>query len=264
MADQNLNYEFVLIAGTAGMLLLVCSIVTFIYLYQRKLIKRKVAYQAIENLLRQQELKSAYALLEGQDMERQRIAEDLHDNLGSILVTLSLYAHTLEKTSSEAERGVLTQKIREVAKNAADVTRTIAHKLDSASLRHFGLKAAITDLVQAVNNNGAIFIEAHVDLHKELPTESSINLYRIIQELVNNTLKHARASRAHIEISPISSNALSFIYEDNGIGFSFENANNKGMGLRNLSARAEKLNAQIAFGEYNKNGFSISLEIPYV
>jgi signal transduction histidine kinase len=252
----------ILVIGTTGMLALATGIVTFIYLYQRKLIKRKLAYQEIENLLRHSELKSAYALLEGQDMERQRIAEEIHDNLGSILVTLSMYAHTLHKTDVPEEKAQLADKIGEIARQAHEEARRISHKLDSGALRHFGLESAIKDLINAVNNSGAITVEANIDIDRELPTEAGLNVYRIIQELINNTLKHAKASRINIDISPISNEYISFIYEDNGTGFSLEDGQKKGMGLRNLAARAEKLNAHLTFGEEAKSGFSVALEIP--
>jgi two-component system, NarL family, sensor kinase len=252
----------ILILGTFGMLALATGIVTFIYLYQRKLIKRKIAYQEIENLLRHQELKSAYALLEGQDMERQRIAEDLHDNLGSVLVTLSMYAHTLNRTTSQEEKQLLIEKISDISRQAHDQVRKISHQLDSGALRHFGLQSAIKDLADAVIHSGAVSVDANVDLQKEIPTEMSLNIYRILQELINNTLKHAKATKITIDLSQISPACISMIYEDNGIGFSMLDSQKKGMGLRNVTARAEKLNAQLSFGDEGASGFSVSLEIP--
>lgn len=262
MEVKTLNNEIILILGSAGMLFLVASIITFIYLYQRKLIKRKIAYQEIENLLHQQELKSAYALLEGQDMERQRIAEEIHDNLGSIHVTLAMYAHSLSRASSEEEKNNLAEKISGIARQATEEARKISHRLDSASLKHFGLQAAINDLVRAVNDSGAVAVEANIELSSELSNESSLNLYRILQELVNNTLKHAHATKITIDISQISHDHISMIYEDNGIGFHPGERAHKGMGLRNIMARAEKLNAQINFGEQTGSGFSVAFEIP--
>jgi len=75
-----------LAVGASGMLTLAVGIILFVFFYQRKLLKRKVAYQEIEDLLNQQELKNAYALLEGQEQERKRVSKELHDNLGSLLV----------------------------------------------------------------------------------------------------------------------------------------------------------------------------------
>lgn len=260
-AGQISSY-LVLIVGSGGMLLLATTIITFVYLYQRKLIKRKIAYQEIENLLRRQELKSAYALLQGQDMERQRIAEDLHDNLGSILVTLSMYAHSFRRANTPEEQSDLLKKIIEISDKATDETRKISHQLDSGALRHFGLEAALKDLVQALNSSNAIAIEAHIDLQGEMSNETGMNLYRILQELINNTLRHARASKINIDLTQISKECISFIYEDNGIGFASTDKNRRGMGLRNIHARVEKLNGHVTFGEKSRTGFSAAFEIP--
>ena len=252
----------VLVWGTAMMLFLTTVIVMFIYLFQRKLIKRKLAYQKIENLLNQQELKSAYSLLEGRDIERQQIAEEMHDNLGSILVTLSMYTDALQKQVAMDEKEKLTQKIGEIAHHAMAEVRKISHRLDSGSLQHFGLKAAMEDLVTAVNESASVSIFSTIDFQSSLPYETSINLYRILQELLNNTLKHAHASLVTLEIAEVNSTYISFIYEDNGVGFSMDALNQKGMGLRNIRARVEKLNGEISFEKKPTNGFSVVIEIP--
>ncbi len=260
--SREIGSYITLLFGTAGMLLLATSVITFVYVYQRKLIKRKIAYQEIENLLGKQELKSAYALLEGQEMERQRIAEELHDNLGSILVTLSLYVHSLKRSTPD-ERPALENKIIEMADQATSETRKISHKLDSRELRHFGFEASVRDLIQAVNASNAIAIESHIDIQDEISHETSFNLYRIIQELINNTLKHARASKITIDLTQLNKECISFIYEDNGVGFSVAD-DHRGMGLRNIYARAEKIRAHYTFGEKSKSGFSAAFEIPLI
>lgn len=257
-----MNNETVLIIGSLGMLLLSTAIIGFIYLYQRKLIKRKLAYQKIEDLLKHQELKSAYALLEGQDLERQRIAEEIHDNLGSAFVTLSMYADALGKSLASGERQRIEEKIGDIARQAIQEVRKISHRLDSGALHHFGLKAAVMDLVSAINESGTIAIELNLNLSGKLTNEISINLYRILQEFLNNTLKHAEASKIAIEISQITDKYISFVYEDDGIGFSMESIHGKGMGLRNIRARVEKLNGQISFEKKPTNGFSAVIEIP--
>lgn len=243
------------------MLFLTTVIVMFIYLFQRKLIKRKLAYQKIENLLNQQELKSAYSLLEGQDIERQRIAEEIHDNLGSILATLSMYAHAIQKQQSLEEKLKYEEKISEITQHAMQEVRKISHRLDAGALKHVGLKNAIQDLIGAVNKTSGIKAVASLELPGNLPAELSINLYRILQELLNNTLRHANATEISLEITTVNK-TLSFIYEDNGPGFSTDNLKQKGMGLRNMTARVEKLNGNISFERKPTNGFSTVLEIP--
>lgn len=261
-SSGQLNPYIVLTLGTTGMLVLTISIITFVYLYQRKLIKRKIAYQEIEALLQQEELKAAYALLEGQEMERQRIAEELHDNLGSILITLSMYAHTFQRASSSGGQEDLIERIVDLTARANDETRKLSHKLDTGALRHFGLKAALHHLVDAINKSGSIEVEAFIELNGEIANEVSLNIYRIVQELVNNTMKHAKASKINIDITQINKEYISFIYEDNGIGFAVEEKTHNGMGMRNINARAEKLNAIVTFGRKTKTGFTAVFEIP--
>jgi two-component system NarL family sensor kinase len=253
--------EIALVWGTAMMLFLITVIVMFIYLFQRKLIKRKMAYQEIENLLNQQELKSAYNLLEGQDIERQRIAQEIHDNLGSTLATLSMYAHALQKQKSQEERIKYEEKIFEITNQAIIETRKISHRLDATALNNFGLNSAMQDLIDAINETTGIKAKAIIELSSDLPPIVSTNLYRILQELINNTLKHANATSIYVELESINQ-TLTFIYEDNGIGFLINDLNQKGMGLRNIKNRVEKMNGIISFEQKPSNGFSTVIEIP--
>jgi two-component system, NarL family, sensor kinase len=105
-------------------------------------------------------------------------------------------------------------------------------------------------------------VEAHIDLQSEIPNETGLNLYRILQELINNTMKHAHASKINIELSQVRTEYISFIYEDNGNGFSISQVNRRGMGIRNIRARVEKMNGQVTFGEKSSTGFSSTFEIP--
>jgi signal transduction histidine kinase len=262
MENKGLNNEIILILGSAGMLFLVASIVTFIYLFQRKLIKRKIAYQEIENLLRQEELKSAYARLQGQEAERQEIARHIHDSLASAFVTISMYADSINRAKTEADRRDLAEKMGRAAREASEQARIISHRLDSPSLHHFGLGAALSDLIATVNNSGSITIESNIEPIRPLPTEASLNVYRIAQELINNTLKHARATRISIDLSQVNTDYISLIYEDNGIGFVLNESQKRGMGLRNVQARVEKLNASMTLGDRLPTGFSVAFEIP--
>lgn len=258
---QTITNQTALVWGTAMMLFLTTATVMFIYLFQRKLIKRKLAYQRIENLLSQQELKSAYSLLEGQDIERQRIAEEIHDNLGSILATLSMYTHALQNQKDADQRIRYGQKINEIAHQAISEVRKISHRLDASALNHVGFKNAVQDLIDAVNETGGLTVTAQIELTVNLPADVSTNLYRILQELLNNTLKHAHATAVSLDIATVDK-SLSFIYEDNGTGFIPVHTTQKGMGLRNIIARVEKLNGLISFEKTPANGFSTVIEIP--
>lgn len=252
--------EIILIFGTFGMLLMAFSIVLFIYLYQRKLIKKNLENQQIQDLLREQEIKATYALLEGQDKERKRIAAELHDNLGSILVTLNMYADTLQTKKSE-DIPDLAKKISEVAQLANEETRKISHNLDSGLLLHFGLEAAIMQLTEAVSSAKKIQFQTSIQIEK-ISSDIGLEIYRVIQELVNNTLKHSNCTKVHLELSQVN-HSLSLIYEDNGIGFK-KSKIVAGMGLKNIENRAKKLDGELTIDSSPGKGSTFIIEIAQI
>ena len=240
------------------MLLLAFSIVLFIYLYQRKLIKKNLENQQIQNLLSEQETKTAYALLEGQDKERKRIAAELHDNLGSILVTLNMYADALQ-TKKPEEMKRLAEKIGETTRLANEETRKISHSLDSGMLNHFGLEAAIKQLSEAVSSIRKLTFNISIQIEENLGSEISLEIYRMIQEMVNNTLKHAKATKIHLELTQMGK-SLNLIFEDNGIGFN-RNEITRGMGLKNIESRVQKLNGDLTIDSRINKGSTFIIEI---
>ncbi|WP_462247597.1 sensor histidine kinase [Ekhidna sp.] len=248
--------DSILFIGTLGMIVLAFAIVLFIYLYQRKLIKKSLENQQIQDLLREQEMKATYALLEGQDKERKRIAAELHDSLGSILVTLNMYADTLQ--SKGTTENDLIRKISETAQLANEETRKISHSLDSGMLKHFGLEAAIKQLSEAVSDAKQIQFGLEIQIGK-ISSDIGLEIYRIIQELVNNSLKHSQCTTIRLELNSIEDN-LNLIYEDNGIGF-LKSQITPGMGLRNIENRVSKLNGDLTIDSSPDRGSTFIIEI---
>ncbi|WP_420576102.1 sensor histidine kinase [Ekhidna sp.] len=253
-----IDTEYVLFFGSFGMLFLAFSVVLFIYLYQRKLIKKNLENQQIQNLLSEQEAKTTYALLEGQDKERKRIAAELHDNLGSILVTLNMYADALQ-TKKPEEMKRLAEKIGETTRLANEETRKISHSLDSGMLNHFGLEAAIKQLSEAVSSIRKLTFNISIQIEENLGPEISLEIYRMIQEMVNNTLKHAKATKIHLELTQMDK-SLNLIFEDNGIGFD-RNEITRGMGLKNIENRVQKLNGDLTIDSRISKGSTFIIEI---
>ncbi|WP_420583270.1 sensor histidine kinase [Reichenbachiella sp.] len=250
----------ILILGTSGMFLLTTAIVLFIYLYQRKLLKRKLEYQEIEDLLKKQELKSAYSILEGQERAYKQVAEELHDNLGSMLVTLNMLSDTLPKKSDPESLKSLAAKISEIAAQATEATRKISHSLHSGLLKHFGLGAAINELIGALNESQTIQVTSHIDLGEEMDSQTNVQVYRIVQELLNNTLKHARASTINIDLT-LARDHFTLIFEDNGIGFDTNQADN-GLGLKNLRSRVDRMDGHLTIESNKGKGTTTIIELP--
>ncbi len=238
-----MSQEAYLILGTSSMVVMMMAIIWFVYIYQRKLAARAKAYAEIEKLMQEQALQSAYSVIEGQDLERKRIAAELHDNIGSLLATLKIYSDLSISNPEEGER--LNGKINTLSEQLSNEVRKLSHKLDFRTLSGFGFPVAVAQLCEAISVSGKLNATSFIDLQKKLNDTVSLNLYRIIQELFTNTLKHADASKARVEVTAID-NELTLIYEDNGKGFNVQQAT-AGMGMQNIQQRAHLINGRLTF-----------------
>ncbi|WP_131539149.1 sensor histidine kinase [Pedobacter nototheniae] len=247
-----------LILGTSSMVLMMIAIIYFVYIYQRKLSVKANAYREIEKLMQQQELQSVYSLIEAQERERKRIAEELHDNVGGLLATLKIYSDLAVAKEDFEEIKTLNNKINVLTENLGDEIRKLSHALDLRTLSGFGLKVAVEQLCEAISDSGKIKVTAIVDLAQPIAEGISIQLYRIIQELFTNTLKHAMATEVRLEISLIEKE-ITLIYEDNGKGFEMNNVSN-GMGISNINSRVGYVNGKLTF-DSTSNGTTYILEL---
>jgi signal transduction histidine kinase len=222
-----------------------------------KRIQAREAYQKeINNLLQSQELKSVEAMLSGQDKERKRIAQDLHDRLGSILSATKMYFESVlpEKLLS-SEKG---EKACNLLDQAIDQTRLISYDLTSGVLSKFGFAAALEDLKQTVEGSGSIKMLLNLSNNSQRFTaDTEINLYRIVQEAVSNILKHAEATEIKIRLN-LSENQYLLSIEDNGKGFDTSVAQT-GMGLQNMLARTGKFKGDYSIKSEPGNGTHIHI-----
>lgn len=251
---------YILVIGSLGMLAIVSAFILLVYLYQRKMIRKQLAYVQIEKLLQKQELNSAYSLIEGREEERKKIAEDLHDSLGSLLAALRMYSDLLMEQSEEPEVKRLAERMSDLAAQTASEARRISHDLDSG-IKNFGLEAAIRKLMDTVRDGQRMEVLTTVDLSENINDKMSLNLYRIVQELVNNTLKHARATLIRLELSCIGHEYISLIFEDNGVGFNPDSAT-RGLGLRHIQTRVDRFKGTVTIDARPGRGTTCIIEIP--
>lgn len=237
------------------MLLLIVVIVVALMKYFRK----KSEFESIEELLRKQELGSAYSVIEAQETERKKIAADIHDNVGNLLATLKMYSDLILQQESDPEQKRLNEKINDITELVTSEIRKISHSLDSGTVQSFGLKAATAHLIEAVQHSGKLSISHFYDTPHPISSERSLHLYRIIQELITNTLKHARATRARLDVSTVNGD-INLIYEDNGVGFD-TSAVPEGIGLRNIRHRVSHLNGDLKI-ESSGQGTTFIIDIP--
>ncbi len=253
---------YIISGGT--IILLLCVLLAFLF-YRQKLIEQlrkkdeDLHNQKVNELLHNQEISVLSARVEGQDMERQRIAEDLHDQLGSKLAAVKLYYDAAQEGRNENSLG----KARQLLDETITETRRIAHNLSSGVLTKFGLITAISNLQETLQNSKQIDIEfvSHNLENHVMSKDLEINFYRIIQELVSNILKHARATHITIQLTRHSDGLVTLIVEDNGKGFDPENVSLDSMGLTNLKNRVARFEGALNIDSEPGHGTTVIVEI---
>ncbi len=260
--EAQLNDLITLILGTTSLIVMSMAIIFFMLLFQKRLAKKQQAFREIESLLKKQELKTTYSLMEGREQERKIIAEDLHDSLGSILSTLRMYSDLLAEKELNPETKELAAKISALTDQTAQETRRLSHQLDAGALKHTGIKEPVTQLCLAIEEASKLKIKTTIDVEGNLNGELSINLYRMVQELFTNTMKHARATEVRLEITQINNEYISLIFEDNGVGFDIGQKKTSGIGLTNLLARVERFHGNMTVDSKPGHGTTTIIEIP--
>ncbi|MDW3191640.1 MAG: sensor histidine kinase [Cytophagales bacterium] len=253
----------------AVILIIILFFLIFLFYRQKKQIQIAekdtiLAQQEKIDLINKQEKEYNYARLEGQDKERNRIAKDLHDRLGNTLTMVKIHYQSvlddLEKlkvssiSSYNEAIGLIDQAREEVKK--------IAYNINSGVIAQFGLIAAIEDLVHTIEKRNLVKMDFdHFGIDDPLDREREVTLFRIIQELVMNVLKHAKAN--HIEIQfVLQEDNYNLSVSDDGIGFNLNNRTSPGMGLSNVAARAEQLGGSLHIDSNPGRGTFISIDFP--
>ncbi len=228
--------------------------------------EKELQIQETEKLLKEQELAAIDAMISGQEQERQRLANDLHDNLGSTLATIKLHfehlknnRHTPEINNTEA----LYTKTNTLLDEAYQKVRTMAHEKNSGVMANQGLLPAIRNLAKKASNKGSLNIAVQdFGLEERLDTVLEISIFRMIQELITNAIKHAQASEINISLTNHDS-LLNIIVEDNGKGFDPQTLIEKeGMGLKSIEKRIEHLEGTFEIDAAHGRGTNILINIP--
>ncbi|WP_046758506.1 sensor histidine kinase [Kordia jejudonensis] len=248
------------------------GIIVFLYYRNTKRKQRIIAQQLeiegqkLEKVQKEQELAAIDAMILGQEKEREAIASDLHDNVCALLSAAKMqFEHLTERLESEDKKKVeeLFVKTKNLLDNAYDEVYSMAYQKNSGIMAKKALLPAIENLIK--NNNGinGIQIELqHFGLDQRLEASKEIFIFRIIQELMANIIKHAKAKAANVSIT-VHKTTISIIVEDNGIGISEEVfLKDKGLGIRNIKKRIESIHGTMNFDSYKNKGTSIIIEIP--
>ena len=229
------SLTFIYLIGTLFSILMLGFIMGFIILHQKRVVQYNLH-------LKEQELAKQQALLialnEGEETERKRLAEELHDGIGAKLSGLKMSLDYLG--DSDLLDRTLLQKLSDGMSESINEIREISQNLKPTSFFSKGLHQALNDYVLHLNNNDSCIYSLYFDnIDKVINQEIQFMLYRIISELLNNIKKHANATQASIQLFLSEDNILNLIAEDNGIGFTLTYVP-AGIGLSNIKSRLER------------------------
>jgi len=242
-----------------GTAFLVLSFILLTIYNSNKLLKQKRKLQEAE-INYQKEL--LYAVIDSQEKERQRIGMDLHDEVGSSLSSLRMILENfIGKASAMPGADSFCTQSKSIIDNVITNVRNISHDLSPLGKGTYGFTDALEDLQDRINQSGKIRMildNQSADLTK-LNSQNSLALYRVISELINNTIKHAEAQCIELSILE-SENKLKLKYKDDGIGMQQKNGNVKsGIGMRNIESRLRMIGSDFKFKEAGNKGFEVDI-----
>ena len=194
-------------------------------------------------------------------MERTRIAKDLHDGLGGLFSTVKMHFSTLQHDMPSLKENQLFEKSYELVDTAAVEVRRIAHNMMPEVLMKLGLIDGLKDMCNNINAGKLINISLQAyGMDKRLNSATEIMLYRIVQELLNNIMKHAQATEAIVQFNQ-EGNRLMVTVEDNGRGFNVNQSdNNKHAGLDSVESRVKYLHGKFSIESEKDLGTTVIME----
>lgn len=258
LQKQNQSRNF-WIYGLLASLLAILFIGFFVYRFMNQ--QKKIVEQESIKLKQEKIISATNAMLQGEETERTRLARDLHDGLGGLLSGIKFQLNTMKGNVILNENDALTftSSISQLD-NAIAEMRRVAHNMMPEVLVNFGLDEALKSYCENITQSKALKINYQsFGVENRLEKSTEIVVYRIVQELLNNIVKHAQATESTIQLSR-NNNLVSLTVEDNGKGFDTINLNQtKGIGLQNLQNRVDYLNGTLDIKSDNK-GTSAHIE----
>lgn len=231
-------------------------LIVFFYFSRKKIIQKELEKK---DLILQYQKEQLHAVIITQEEERKRIAQDLHDDISSKLNIVSLNSHLLTSPNlTEAETIEITENIINLTTKALENSRKIAHNLLPPVFEKFGLNAGVEELCEEFESSKAVkvYYKNEIDFD-EKDIDRHLHVFRILQELMNNSLRHGKATEIWIAFKFLDGiNVCN--YEDNGQGFDAKNIENqKGLGMKNIDSRISFLNGIIKINSEINDGISV-------
>jgi signal transduction histidine kinase len=238
----------------AGIIYLVFIAGLFLFIFQYR--KRKIIHESEKQII------AMNSIIQGQELERSRMAKDLHDGLGGMLSGIKLNLSSMKGNMiiQENDAQLFNKSIVQLD-NAITEMRRVAHNMMPEALLKFGLREAVQDYCDGINESNAVKMKfTPIGLHQPLEKPTEVILYRIIQELSNNAIKHAAAKNIFIQLNK-HDQGITLTIEDDGSGFNSTQIT-KGAGLQNVQSRVDYLKGNMEINSSPGEGAAFTIEIP--
>lgn len=217
------------------------------------------------SLRKQTERRIVKATIDAEDKERTRIAKDLHDGLGALLSSINIYMNLARSGElEEEEKDKMIAQAKHLMDDAIVQTKEISHNLRPHVLSNFGLVKSVWSFCETINQTGKVIIDFQSGQVSEIDSDIEIIIFRVISELINNTLKHAQAEHIHLKIDQ-NQNTFFLDYTDDGKGFDVEkilnNRSHQGMGLGNIVSRINSLQGDCNIKSNTGEGINVAIRL---
>ena len=250
----------IFLVSTAIILLLIVMVAFFIVIYQRRIMAQKLRMQEIEADAQRQKMA---AIVDTQESERMRIARDLHDEVGAMLSTVKMSLKLSQRKLAKDGIENSLDESTDMLDTAIGSVRQISHDLLPPSLESLGLTVTIQQLTEkTAAMSGISFVCKVVGAQIRLPIRTELTLYRVMQELISNSLKHSQAKARTMEVQ-FEEKSLRMAFADDGMGFDLAGMKDSGagLGLRGMESRVEALGGQLVMESSVGNGFRATISL---
>ena len=221
---------------------------------------RKLKAQQEE--LKEREVRIISSFIDGQEDERQRLSRELHDGLGQMIIATKLKTESIANSGNGINSGNIS-RLRLMFDSLVDEVRSISNNLMPAVLQEFGLEIALTQVCKEISNHSKINVIFDSTISRiEMDKRIAVYVFRIAQEAINNSVKHAFASEIIVTLIG-NEKMISLVVQDNGKGINLDEPVNKnGRGINSMCERVKLLNGIIDISKGEHHGTIVSVKIP--
>ena len=256
---SQIDVYILLFGGTLLMFLLAGMLLFFVSSYQKRLLRNKAD---VEKMKVRHQLDLFQSSIDAMEDERRRVSRDLHDEIGAALSVLRLQVGqmNIDQGFNPENTQNLIVGSKQLIDNTIENVRRISNDMLPSGLEEFGLKYAIEMLCDKVESASRLVINLNINSLERLDNRFELSLYRILQELLNNTLKHANATEVNIDFMTDNKQIL-IIYQDNGQGFDPEKLSKKGLGLKNIESRVSMIEGKLEYDTSLEKGMKVVIKV---